>query len=99
MHILFEWGILGLLGLLIYGVLRVLVHSWRKAVKNYNKKLSEDYVRAVENHQLSDMRMSTYPDPPPKRKFDRDSISPSYDGEGHGGSFGGGGTSRLMGPR
>ena len=61
-------GILSLVGLLIYGVLRVLVHSCRLAAKNYDKKLSEDYVRAVEKHQLSDMRMSTYTDPPPKRK-------------------------------
>ena len=68
MDTLFGWGILSIVGLLIYGVLRVLVHSWRVAAKNYDKKLSEDYVRAVEKHQLSDMRMSTYPDPPPKRK-------------------------------
>ena len=149
MDILFEWGILSLVGLLIYGVLMVLVHSWRLAAKNYDKKLSEDYVRSVEKHQLSDMGMSTYPDPPPKRKFDRvkvvdkskdfhankfsvrkgyreapvlaslldsnsylwesepisdivperllDSIPPSYDGEGHGGSFGGGGASGSWG--
>lgn len=68
MDTLFEWGILSLVGLLIYRVLRVLVHLWREATKNYDKKLSEDYVRAVERHQLSNMRMSTYPDPPPKRK-------------------------------
>ena len=41
MDTLFEWGILSLVGLLIYGVLRVLVHSCRLAAKNYDKKLSD----------------------------------------------------------
>ena len=42
MDILFEWGILSLVGLLIYGVLRVLAHSWRVAAKNSSSIYGSD---------------------------------------------------------
>ena len=51
MDILFEWGILSLVGLLIYGVLSVLVHIyWKWRLRQYDKA-SADYQRGVEEHQ------------------------------------------------
>lgn len=54
MGVLTEWIILSLVGLLIYGVLRVMARLWGLAVKKQEQKLSEAYKRAVEGQQQSD---------------------------------------------
>ena len=68
MEALKEMGLLTLILLVVYLLANLIIRIyWKWRLRQYDKA-SADYQRGVEKHQLSDMRMSTYPDPPPKRK-------------------------------
>lgn len=62
-------GFIAAMAVLLFLVLRLARNYFLGAYRRHDEKLAEDYRKAVEKHQLSDMKMSTYPDPPIDKKF------------------------------
>ena len=69
METLKEIFMIGLVLAVVFAIAHLLVGLYWRWQNRKGAKISEDYRKAVEKHQLSDMKMSTYPDLPMRKTY------------------------------